>query len=299
MLSQFEARELLSLRPPAKTPTDSVVHGSFSVDLGTRTLDSVLVQPDGISIPEHLPRETTIATWSDLRRMSKRGRFGAYECFLDGSTPAKISGFSETTHIPATLMPCVPDKPPTILLGGFGMHRFSKSDPAADTQTKIEAVGLPHLHGSVLDVCTGLGYTAIAAADVDTVTSVTTIELDPLVISLQRRNPWSARLFTHSKIDRRQGDAIHVLDQLPQHAFQVIIHDPPTMALGGDLYSAQFYAQLRRACAPRGRLFHYIGNPDSRESGTLFAGVIRRLRDEGFEDVEVNPASFGVTAYAP
>tara|TARA_B100000795_G_scaffold237858_1_gene198678 strand:- start:267 stop:404 length:138 start_codon:yes stop_codon:yes gene_type:complete len=36
----------------------------------------------------------------------------------------------------------------------------------------------------MLDVCTGLGYTAITAAREARVTSVTTIELDPLMVRM-------------------------------------------------------------------------------------------------------------------
>ena len=44
----------------------------------------------------------------------------------------------------------------------------------------MRALG-PALRGDMLDVCTGLGYTSIAAAREARVTSVTTIELDPLM----------------------------------------------------------------------------------------------------------------------
>ena len=49
-----------------------------------------------------------------------------------------------------------------------------------DTEAKLRALG-PALRGDMLDVCTGLGYTSIAAAREARVTSVTTIELDPLM----------------------------------------------------------------------------------------------------------------------
>ena len=52
--------------------------------------------------------------------------------------------------------------------------------PAQDTEAKLRALG-PALRGDMLDVCTGLGYTSIAAAREARVSSVTTIELDPLM----------------------------------------------------------------------------------------------------------------------
>ena len=74
------------------------------------------------------------------------------------------------------------------------MHRIKgEMDPAVDTRAKLDAIGRS-CRGRVLDVCTGLGYTAIAAAERGAVTSVDTIELDPLMAQIQRKNPWSAAL---------------------------------------------------------------------------------------------------------
>ena len=55
--------------------------------------------------------------------------------------------------------------------------------PDQDTEAKLRALG-PALRGDMLDVCTGLGYTAITAAREARVTSVTTIELDPLMVRM-------------------------------------------------------------------------------------------------------------------
>ena len=55
--------------------------------------------------------------------------------------------------------------------------------PDQDTEAKLRALG-PALRGDMLDVCTGLGYTSIAAARDARVTSVTTIELDPLMVRI-------------------------------------------------------------------------------------------------------------------
>ena len=57
--------------------------------------------------------------------------------------------------------------------------------PDQDTEAKLRALG-PALRGDMLDVCTGLGYTSIAAARDARVTSVTTIELDPLMVRTAR-----------------------------------------------------------------------------------------------------------------
>ena len=111
--------------------------------------------------------------------------------------------------------------------GGFNMHRTKGVDPAGDTARKLDAVASVGggLRGKVLDVCTGLGYTACGAASSAATTEVVTIELDPLMVYLQRTNPWSQQLFEDDKIVRLLGDATES-PALPEAA-DVVIHDPP------------------------------------------------------------------------
>ncbi len=45
-----------------------------------------------------------------------------------------------------------------------------------------------------------------------------------------------------------------------------------------------------------GTLFHYVGDPSSKASGRLFKGVIERLRDAGFEQVQTIQQAYGVVA---
>lgn len=301
VLSQFEASHFLTLRKHA-CQAPAVISGPFSVDIGRRHLDSIVVSNSGVSIRTTQNSKTdapTVATWAELKKMSKKGKAGAFECYLDGkSAPCRIAGISDETNRTASLHPCAPGKPPTLILGGFGMHRLKDTDPAADTDAKLNAVGRRSLRGHVLDICTGLGYTAIASADSAHVTHVTTIELDPVVISIQRRNPWSKALFTHPKIETVEGDATQILGALPRSHFEVVIHDPPAQAIAGELYSTNFYLDLWNVCKPGARLFHYIGDPNSKESGKLYRGVISRLAEVGFGNIKIHPRAFGVTALA-
>jgi predicted methyltransferase len=81
-------------------------------------------------------------------------------------------------------------------------------------------------------------------------------------------------------------------------SFNTIIHDPPAQALcRTDLYGLEFYCDLRRILATNGQLFHYIGNPSSKESGRLYSGVIDRLLKAGFKTVQKVDSAFGVRAY--
>lgn len=172
------------------------------------------------------------------------------------------------------------------------MHRIKNTNPWADTESKVQAAA--PIRGHVLDTATGLGYTAILAAR--QAEQLTTIELDPAAIEIARQNPWSQELFTNPKINQLIGDAVELLPTLPDREFSVILHDPPTKQFAGELYSLAFYQQLLRVLAPKGRLFHYIGDPSSGLGSSMTAGVIRRLHEAGFTHVTRHPEAFGVTA---
>ena len=81
----------------------------------------------------------------------------------------------------------VPSVPSVCAHGGCAPASVDAHPPRSalcqDTEAKLRALG-PALRGDMLDVCTGLGYTAIAAAREARVTSVTTIELDPLMVRM-------------------------------------------------------------------------------------------------------------------
>ena len=55
----------------------------------------------------------------------------------------------------------------------------------------------------------------------------------------------------------------------------------------------ELYRVLRRG----GRLFHYIGDLESRSGGVVSKGAMRRLHEAGFERVERQPEAFALVAY--
>jgi hypothetical protein len=257
---------------------------ALSLDLGRTSVEADLGD-DGIRLPAggRIP-------WPDAARIVEAEN----ACFrLTPDGPDPIRTFSETTGRVVGLMPTV--GAPTMLLGGFYMHRVKGTDPWADTEAKIAAAA--PVRGRVLDTTMGLGYTAIAAAR--TASQVVTIEFDPAVVEIAALNPWSEPLFSDPKIERRLGDAAEVVPSLDAGAFDHVVHDPPTMSLAGQLYSGDFYRQLLRVLRPGGRLFHYIGRPDSGYGARTGAGVVRRLREAGFTAIAERPAAFGFVATRP
>ena len=180
-----------------------------------------------------------------------------------------------------------------MLVAGMIMHRIEGIDPHADTLNKIRAAG--PIGGAVLDTATGLGYTAIEAAR--TAERVITVEIDPASIEIARLNPWSQGLFANPRIEQVIGDVWDAVEGMADETFSVIIHDPPTFSLGGELYSGDFYAELHRVLKRRGRLFHYLGDPASKSVQRVQRGVVRRLGEAGFTRVVPTPQAFGVVGY--
>ena len=201
-----------------------------------------------------------------------------------------IRGFSALTNRAYSLYPT--EAAPTMLVSGIPMHRIKGTNPHLDTQAKIKA--LAPINGRVLDTTTGLGYTAIAAAA--TASHVLTIELDPTAQEMAAANPWSQALFHRARITQLIGDSAELVPGLDAESFDVIIHDPPTFSLAGDLYAGAFYQELYRVLKRRGRLFHYIGDLDSKSGSRVTRGVIRRLQEAGFTRISERRQAFGVVA---
>jgi predicted methyltransferase len=276
VLSHIQAETMLQARQAGRASA------AVSLDLGL-TAAEVAIGPAGVRFPDG-----QVLTWEQLEKIgaSERG------CFLiEGHAPCKIQVFSEATNRLYSLMPT--EGAPTMLVSGISMHRVKGIDPYRDTLRKIEAVA--PVTGRVLDTATGLGYTAIEAAR--TAEHVITIEIEPAALEVARLNPWSRALFENPRIAQRVGDACEEIETFQDGAFTRIIHDPPAFSLAGDLYSGAFYRQLFRVLRRGGRLFHYIGDLDSRSGRTVVRGAVRRLQEAGFSRVVRRPKAFGLVAY--
>ncbi|HEX7733632.1 MAG TPA: methyltransferase domain-containing protein [Ktedonobacteraceae bacterium] len=276
ILSYVQTRPLLE----ARRRGEAVVE--ISLDLGMSKA-SVTLDVEGVSFPggERL-------SWAGIEKISQ-SEVNCYALGSEGALP--IQTFSEETNRVCSLMPT--RNAPSMLIAGFVMHRIKNVDPWQDTQRKIAAI--TPIHGSVLDTATGLGYTAILAAR--SAGSVMTIELDPGAQAIARQNPWSQELFTNPRITQLMGDAYEVVPTLASESFDRVIHDPPTFSLAGELYSGLFYRELYRVLKRGGRLFHYIGDPNSKASGGVTRGALKRLQESGFTRVVRRPEAYGVVAY--
>lgn len=276
ILSYIQTRPLLEAR---KRGLDEA---ATSLDLGM-SQTSVPLNAEGMILPDG-----TCLSWSSLAKISQ----SEVNCYtVEAGEIRAIQTFSEETNRVCSLMPT--RGAPSMLIAGFVMHRIKDVDPWQDTQRKIAAI--TPINGPVLDTATGLGYTAILAARSGE--HVTTIELDPGAQAMARLNPWSQELFANPRISQLMGDAYEVVPTLASESFGRIIHDPPTFSLAGELYSGVFYRELYRVLKRGGRLFHYIGDPNSKASGGVTRGALKRLQEAGFARVVRRPEAYGVVAY--
>lgn len=289
------AAKLLPLRATTLAGQTRAIQASIDLE---KTKCSVVLSEEGVcSNSSHL-----LVTWDELADIAEKKQ-GCFAIYDDGSKPWRVSALSKSTNIPASLCPPLTDSgAPTMVLGGFTMHRIvgDNMSPMVDTNAKISSVASSlFLGASVFDTCCGLGYTAIGAADrVGSNGKVITVEFDEASLEMCAYNPWSKGLFDATlPIDIIQGDSCEVCKGFADNSFNAIIHDPPARALcRNDLYGLNFYRDLRRVLKPSGTLFHYIGRSDSKESGRLYKGIQERLLEAGFLNVKKYDAAFGLVA---
>lgn len=274
-LSHYQAKVLLEARHQSRERVRT------SLDLELSQIELKLAH-DGAEMPDG-----SVLRWSVI------GQIADHEnaCFrVDDGVARPIQSYSTVFDRAYSLYPT--SSAPTMLMSGKPMHRIKDTNPRQDTLSKIAAIGMPQ--GFVLDTCTGLGYTAIEAAK--SAALVTTIELDPAAQEIARSNPWSQNLFGNKRIVQTIGDSAEIIIGIETASYNMIIHDPPMMSLGGELYSLDFYHEAYRVLKPRGKMFHYIGNPESSTGASATKGAIKRLQQAGFHLIIPKPAAFGVLA---
>ncbi len=184
----------------------------------------------------------------------------------------------------------------TIEIDGVRMHQTAHKTPRQDAAEKVVALQ-PKDGLVVLDICTGLGYSALSAARRGC--WVTTVEKDSRVLDLAKTNKDSEGLFDHPRIRLVNQDALLFVPTLADGSFDLILHDPPRFSMAGELYSEAFYRALFRVLKAGGRLFHYTGTPGSLSGKNIPRGVKARLQAVGFEQLVWREDLMGFLAKKP
>ncbi len=191
------------------------------------------------------------------------------------------------------LKPVAIDKAPTLEINGIQMHRTVDIDPWTDSLIKVRSLG--RINGyRVLDICTGLGYTAIAEILMGA-RDVVTIEIDPNVIFIASMNPWSRNL-EDNRISIILGNAVDMVNMFEDESFDAIVHDPPRFSIAGELYSLEFYRALHRVLRRGGKVFHYTGEPGKHSNIDMLKGIKNRLYRAGFDYIMWSPRAQGFIA---
>jgi len=212
---------------------------------------------------------------------------------LEEGSIKKLSWYSDKHFYKLKLVK--PDTAPTLEINGIHMHRVRDITPWEDSALKVKYLNIK-ANAKVLDICTGLGYTAILSLRKGA-GQIISIEKDINVLRMAEYNPWSQEL-ENKNISIFLGDAFEVLKEFDNSLFNGIIHDPPRFSLAGNLYSLSFYHELYRVLKPKGSLIHYVGLPRSRRGVDFTSGVLRRLREAGFKAYRIREIQ-GVKAIKP
>jgi len=256
----------------------------LSLNLGI-SRDNVTISPDKkiLLVEDKIPLPPEEMLSSDLRTILK----------YDGQCWSKWQHFDDGNQKFYKMIFINEKKPPTVEISGIKMHITRNGDPAQDTQNKI--MQFRHLEGKILDTCTGLGYTAIAAAKFPEVNQIYTCEADINMFRLCQENPWSRELFHHEKIQLILAPVQNLVQKLPDNNIDYIIHDPPRFALAGELYSENFYRNLYRILKTNGEIYHYTGDPNKRSRRLPLKKEIKKLFDRlGFS--KTRQVYFGIWA---
>lgn len=205
---------------------------------------------------------------------------------IENENVKKILFFKENVY---KLRLVKPNTAPTLEINGIHMHRIKGITPWEDSKIKVSCVNVKNR--SVLDICTGLGYTAILAKKFGC-KEVITIEKDENVLKVAEYNPWSKEL---ENIEIINEDAFFALEKIDRR-FDVIIFDPPRFSLAPELYSKEFYSILKGKLNPNGKIFHYVGDVWIKKGKIFWKEIRNRLKNVGFKNIKYKPNAKGIVA---
>jgi hypothetical protein len=192
-----------------------------------------------------------------------------------------------------SLKPC--NNVPLLEIDGIRMHLVK--DYANPLQFPKEAVKEIKIKSTdiVFDCCGGLGYFAIEASK--KAKKVISCELKKEVLQLGKLNPYSKEYFNSKNIEIKNKSCFDFIKTLDKESIDVIMHDPPTILIAGELYSLEFYKQISRVLKPSGLFFHYIGSTGKNKGRRFDLEIIKRLNSAGFKKCKYNEKLQSIICY--
>jgi len=172
-------------------------------------------------------------------------------------------------------------KAPTLEINGIHMHRIKDIDPWYDSFLKVKVLSISN-SDRVLDLCTGLGYTAIHAFN-RRPAKIITIEKDINVLKLAEFNSWSKDL---ENITIVLEDLREALEMIWKNYFNKIIYDPPSFRIAEELYSESLYKRLYSVLRQDGIVFHYIGYVGEVTNKKIISRIKHRCKNAGFRIIK-------------
>lgn len=185
---------------------------------------------------------------------------------------------------------------PILEIDGLRMHLVKEFDDVFDYSKLVVKKLRIQQSDVVLDTCMGLGYTAILASR--KADRVTTVELSRAVVAMAKWNPWSRELFEKKRIEVvEEKSCLDYVREAPDGKFTRIIHDPPRFSKAGELYSREFYKELRRVCKKDALLFHYVGSL-GKAKRNIMEEIAKRLEECGWKVLKRDMRLQGIIARA-
>ncbi len=185
-----------------------------------------------------------------------------------------------------------PDWAPVLVIDGIVMHTL-RMNPVDYADNKVKPIDVKGR--VVLECCSGLGYVTSSLLSRGA-KRVVSIEADPTVLQLSRYNVHSSSL-GDPRVDLLVSDAVAAARRMRSGAFDVVIHDPPTLKRDtGHLFSLALYLEYARVLKQGGIMYHYLPHPgEKHRNRNIGKGIASRMRAAGFRIVrETNDGLYAV-----
>jgi len=175
---------------------------------------------------------------------------------------------------------------PLLEIDGIRMHLVK--DFNSPLQYAKEAVKSIKFTGkeTVFDTCGGLGYLAIEESK--KAKKIISCEIRKEILTLGKMNPYSTDYFASKNIEIINKSSFDYIKKLDKDSIDVVMHDPPKLALSPELYSKDFYLQVFRVLKTKGQFFHYIGTIGIHKGRRFDLEITKRLQETGFKNCKYN-----------